>query len=733
MSESSEKGSKKGSKKDSENRASVSASFRVGDFVGNDYELLKELGRGGMGVVFEARHRFIGQPVALKVLYPHLLTEENWQRFVREARALGRLDHPGIVKIFNCGIDAERAAPFYVMELIEGDSLSDLVDVRGALPEELAIKAAIEAAKALHFAHGMGVVHRDVKPSNFILPHSASRSSLNLKVLDFGIAALSSDRLSSKEKQKLTATGQIFGTPYYMSPEVVTGQAASPLSDVYSLGCTLFEMLSGQVPYKGESIFETLGMHMSAPLPSLSETSGHEFSSELELLVARALAKSPRERYSSMQMFAVDLERYLDCRPVYGTGIKSEGFADLGKTVENNDSDVELLSRMKTGLLILLTMVCLSLLGLVTYYFVKPARPEAAPPVDVTFEAKTGETSMVSLLSRKIEVTREGFTGSKRISAEDRALISRGYEISRTKKSIKYQFPNSRIGEIWLPGGAREAWKTMSIPVNSGGKWEFIIFGSTPREYIAGLKPDSFDLQLRFERVSDFYPAIKCVKDWTALKQIRLERMVLDKDIMALDDLPSSREFSVAHCVINFPLLNCQQIHNARVIYFNSVRGQEFTNFLAKLSQLDKLEGLSLSTLSLSEEDIDSLTRAKQLKCVCIEKTDISPEQLAKLMSLPGLRALKVRDCLYSPKDILQALENCPNRRNLKLTLNIPNLSAKKISKLMELKHKIDEPAFSWNKADMAAVRRKVFELELYERESIKLDGDRGYFSLSEL
>ncbi|OPZ88597.1 MAG: Serine/threonine-protein kinase PknB [bacterium ADurb.Bin425] len=717
----------------SDNRAMPPASFRVGDFVGNDYELLKVLGRGGMGVVFEARHRFIDQLVALKVLYPHLLTEENWQRFVREARALGRLDHPGVVKIFNCGIDAGRAAPFYVMELIKGDSLADLISQRGALEEELAIRAAIEAARALHFAHGMGVVHRDVKPSNLVLPRSAKGSNLNLKVLDFGIAALSSDRLSSNERQRLTATGQIFGTPYYMSPEVVTGQEASPLSDVYSLGCTLFEMLTGYVPYKGESMFETLGMHLSAPLPSLSETCGAQFSTELELLVARAMAKNPRERYSSMQMFAVDLERYLNNRPVYGTGVKSEGFPALEQTLEGNDPDAELRARLKSGLLILLTLVCLTLLGLVAYHFVKPAPPKAATPVDVTFEAKTGETSTVSLLSQKIEVNGEGFSGGRKVSEEDSALISRGYEISRTKKSIKFQFPNSRIGEIWIPGGAREAKGALTIPLKSDDKYEFIIFGDTPREYIAGLKPNSFDLQLRFSKASDFHLAERYVKGWSALKQIRVEQMVLDKDLLLLDALPPSREFSVGHCDIKYPLLKCRQIHKARIIYINSAHGKEFKAFLAELPQLDRLEELCLSTLELADDDIDNLARAKQLRCLNIEKTEISPAQLTKLMSLPQLKGLKVHDCLFRPKEILQALESCPNRRNLVLNITIPTLSTKNIEKLKALGHKLDEPTFNWTKTDMATIRRKVLELELYERESLKLDGGRGYVNFSEL
>lgn len=202
---------------------------------------------------------------------------------------------------------------------------------------------------------------------------------------------------------------------------------------------------------------------------------------------------------------------------------------------------------------------------------------------------------------------------------------------------------------------------------------------------------------------------------------------------MLLDALPPSREFSVGRCEITFPLLKCRQIRNARRIYLNSAYGPEFKDFLAKLPQLEKLEDLFLTSLELSEDDINSLARAKQLKCLSLDKTELSPAQLAKLMSLPELKALSVRGCLFSPKEILQALETCPNRRRLKLAITLPNLSTKNIEKLRALEHKIDEPTFNWTKTDMATIRSKVLELELIERESIKRYGGKGYVPFSAL
>jgi serine/threonine protein kinase len=708
-----------------ENQDQSNSLFRVGDVVGNDYELLRELGRGGMGVVFEARHRFIDQPVALKVLYPHLLTEENWQRFVREARALGRLDHPGIVKIYNCGIDSRRAAPFYVMEVLKGDSLSDLLTERGYLEEAFAVRAALEAALALHFAHGMGVVHRDVKPSNFFLPSGEKKNNLNLKVLDFGIAALSSDRLSSKERQKLTATGQIFGTPYYMSPEVVTGQGACPLSDVYSLGCTLFELLTGRVPYKGASVFETLGMHMSAPLPSLAEVSGRDFSEELELLVAKAMAKSPNERYASMQMFAVDLERYLAHRPVYGAGIKSSGFSEIKQPTGSREVQVTDWSKAKR-LSVVLALLCLGLSVLALYNSTRP--PQSMPRATSSAEAGASQFQTAGL-PEQVEQAFERRSPKKRsISPEDLRLIKSGYERGSTADAINYQFPSVCIGEIITPNARQPAQGAQIVPFKKNGKHDFVFFENVDSKYLGGLKPNSFDLDLLFSDAAAFAPTVSelAERHWQSLKRIRLDGITIDEGIKKLDQLPSCSELCLRNTLLAYPLVEFAQFSNAKVIVFKNAHGPQLKASLRALPKLQKLRSLQLVNLSLSDDDLDCLARTEQLNSLTIEESKVSALHLAKIMGLPHLDNLIIKDSLYEPSEILAALKNCPNRRILKLSLTDPRLSEETKGEIPpQLADR--ESLLPWPAEDIAAIRQRVGKFEVLKRRSF-FDSTKGRF-----
>lgn len=212
-----------------------------------------------MGVVYKAEQRLIpGKIYAIKLLHAHAITESNLKRFHREALALGKLSHQGIVRIYNFGLDSESNL-YYVMEYIEGESLSNYLKRKCPLIERDCIRLFISMAKVLSHAHRHGIIHRDLKPSNLMLCTSNDDPFGGVKVVDFGLVRLAIDK--SEEKQALTATGEIFGTPYYISPEQSVGADVTAASDVYSLGCTMFEALTGAPPFKGESAFKTLYMH----------------------------------------------------------------------------------------------------------------------------------------------------------------------------------------------------------------------------------------------------------------------------------------------------------------------------------------------------------------------------------------------------------------------------------------------------------------------------------------
>src|SRR5215472_4907760 len=207
--------------------------------LGGRYVLEEVLGTGGMATVWRASDRVLDRPVAVKVLSPQLAADAGFAaRFEREARHAARLTHPRLVTVFDCGTDAGR--PFIVMELIEGRTLRQVLDQAGPLPPGQAAAIAVQVSEALEVAHAAGLVHRDIKPANIAL------SGGEVKVLDFGIAR--ADGLSGG-----TRTLGVLGTAAYLSPEQASGGPVGPQSDLYSLGCVLFEMLTGAPPFAADS------------------------------------------------------------------------------------------------------------------------------------------------------------------------------------------------------------------------------------------------------------------------------------------------------------------------------------------------------------------------------------------------------------------------------------------------------------------------------------------------
>jgi serine/threonine protein kinase len=249
----------------------------------------------------------IRKQFALKTLNPMTMTELTAMRLQKEAQAAGRLDHPNVVRAFDFGL-IDGVQPFLVMEFVEGPTLHQYLRDNGKMSVEMALEVFIPLAQALGFAHNLGVVHRDLKPSNVILaPGEHGINSFTPKIVDFGIAKL---QFSDEHNMTLTGTGDVFGTPLYMSPEKCAGTGIDERTDIYSLGCMLFEVLTGAPPFNGRNPLEIMMQHGSAPLPTLKEASlGGRFPAALERVVQKMLAKERDYRYSSCHAVAEDLAK----------------------------------------------------------------------------------------------------------------------------------------------------------------------------------------------------------------------------------------------------------------------------------------------------------------------------------------------------------------------------------------------------------------------------------------
>jgi serine/threonine protein kinase/WD40 repeat protein len=276
------------------------------------YEILSELGRGGMGIVYRARQLSLNRLVALKMLRAgDCGSAALLARFQAEAEAVARLHHPNIVQIYDYG--EHDGMPYLALELVEGGPLSAMPNGKPRDPREAA-EIVVTLARAVQFAHEQGIVHRDLKPGNVLVAAPASKGSLarKIKITDFGLA-----KVFREGEESHTQTGTIVGTPSYMAPEQARGQSplVGPATDVYALGTILYELLTGQPPFKAASAIETLHQVLTTEAASPSHHQPR-LPRDLVTIVTRCLHKEPHCRYASAAALAEDLERFLQDRPI---------------------------------------------------------------------------------------------------------------------------------------------------------------------------------------------------------------------------------------------------------------------------------------------------------------------------------------------------------------------------------------------------------------------------------
>ena len=265
----------------------------AGGAIADRYELADRLGSGGMSTVYKATDQVLERTVAVKVLAEHLSDDEKFvARFRREALAVAKLVHPNIVQVYDTGVDGGRH--FIVMEYVEGRSGAQLLQRQGKLDPQTAVDIAIDACAGLDYAHKQGIVHRDVKPGNLMViggpaTPAGSNDAMTVKLADFGIAR-------AAEQTRLTQVGSVVGTAAYLSPEQSRGEEATGISDVYSLGVVTYQLLTGRLPYEGNSLAElAIRRENERPLPPSSYEP--DVVPELSAAVLRALENEPEDRY----------------------------------------------------------------------------------------------------------------------------------------------------------------------------------------------------------------------------------------------------------------------------------------------------------------------------------------------------------------------------------------------------------------------------------------------------
>lgn len=296
----------------------------IGQIIDDSFKITDILGKGGMSVVYKARWVVLNKVVAVKTMHSHLVSDTNaLMRFKQEAQATIALEHPNVVKVYQFGITGgEDSKPYIVMDYLEGESLSDRIKREGRVPVKETLQIFSQVCNALEHAHQKGVIHRDLKPSNImLLPKDGDKPFI--KIVDFGIAKILPQE--GEAAHRLTQTGDIFGSPMYMSPEQCMGRTVDVRSDVYAIGCVLYESLGGTPPHLGNNVFETFHKHITE-IPASLQIPGADKAllNRLDAIIFKALEKEPDKRYQTMGQFEKDINSVLASLEsgVLGTDLK---------------------------------------------------------------------------------------------------------------------------------------------------------------------------------------------------------------------------------------------------------------------------------------------------------------------------------------------------------------------------------------------------------------------------
>ncbi|CAN5563788.1 hypothetical protein BH11CYA1_BH11CYA1_42270 [soil metagenome] len=633
--------------------------YELGYVVDGAYVLKGLLGRGGMGQVYRVEHLILKKEYALKILPGENVSTDQWQRFSQEARAIAKLNHDHIVKIHNMGIDS-GSVPYYVMDLLTGTTLSAVCKKTDQTPLPELLDLLKQMAEALSYAHQRGIIHRDLKPSNIILVRDKHR--LQAKLVDFGIAKLVGPAQHSAQFR--TKAGEIFGTPLYMSPEQCLGQSCDERSDIYSLGCTFFEAIAKQPPFKGKTAMETIMLHGSAEPPSILELPQcQNYPESLDSLFKKMLAKVPEQRYQSMAELVHDLERLSNHNPIGKTSSSirnsdKQYVIEPSKIAEEHTNSQSKKYKIPLAIAFLAVISAAAISTLFSYVDTSHSgrnttiseKKKAAK----TISQSSAEPELAALLENPKDI---------RISQDSGPIKSR-FETGTTGKSKVIDFPSVPIGHFSFTNADgslqlyRQAVSTKPVLVNSPLRLQV-----SPDSMVAFFHPDIYakiDPALfsflwvkgePFETIS-FFPnsylpkcspyALKILNiasSWTNLETLVLEGVKLSEqdDLAFLDKMLGVRDLYF----VDIKALPVQKLCDSKV--FSKLEGLHLENcedtdkLLSALALRSGIKRIYLTKTSLTNQIFAKLNDFKRLKLLEIEASNLSDTQLKQLAVLQNV------------------------------------------------------------------------------------------------
>lgn len=620
-----------------------------GSVVLDRYKVVELVGVGGVGSVFRVTHVHLGTVYALKCLNKEQPKDNTWRRFQNEAKAAHILDHPSLIKVHDFGLMPGRR-PYFVMDFVEGKTLSEEIQRLGRLPVKRCIRIFIQVAFAIAYAHENGVIHRDLKSSNIMVVKSEKDGSQEelVKIVDFGIAKLTG--ADEFNQQTLTKTGEIFGSPLFMSPEQCMGLAVDMRSDLYSLGCMFYEALTGAPPFIGESALATMMKHQSEPPLSLKEASmGIDFPVELERIVAKLLEKDPNKRYQNASLLAQDLiqlETQLKndnaLRGTVGEGAKG------GSRAAYFPKETSIFSGNRIGQ---------GIIGALSFLL----------GMGVSFLLLQGELDAERARKRPIIIQSQPHISAPELDEKPFSHID-----PVTKERV-FDFPKTPIGAFIFsdkPG------------INCIGEVRI------PHDQLIGFNPtyDALaknplllkkfgpnDLTLLFMSRNDMAisKVFSALTHLTGLKALNVKFSDFsDSDLLFLNSLPNLSYLNASMSTITGSgLAKMKFLSKLTSLHAGGI--QNIETFLERIGDMPRIYQLSLHADRLSDESLRQISKARTLRALALgSNMSITNEGIKHLTKLKDLKLL---DLCGTSIDIkcLESLKQLPNLKELGIPMNM--------------------------------------------------------------
>ncbi len=607
-----------------------------GDIIDGRYKVQNKLGQGGMGQVFKGHDCELNKTVAIKVLFPNT-PDQVIKRFHTEAKALAKLDHPNIMQVLHFG-QASNGQLYLINEFVKGDSLSSMIESRGPQTFFDVLPIFEKICRGLRYAHMEKVLHRDIKPSNVMLSSDRTKED-SVKLVDFGLAK------PNDQSHELTKTGTAMGSPPYMSPEAVHGKETDERSDIYSLGCTFFEMMAAVPPFVGETPFHTMMAQINRLPPSLHEACEKQFDEEVEAYVQKFLRKNPADRFQNMDEVIAELERVKNAlieKKRASEGLLASGVYASGAWIAEKTKNMNV--ALKIGAIVAFVAILITVpLVYMKYAYV------GAPKASID-----GDSSQAA---RPVE--------------------------ARTEENEK-KFDDSTSGFVHRDAGAQV------IQDKGSGYQACLLTGALERAKVQEIMEKHKDMKcFQFEEATLEPSSIRFVLQFPIEKVNFVNMKVTDTMLEAVGKMKQLKHLRITDCgelpAGSLDLLKPLK-SNGALMTIDLACGRTYKQPIVPFTNMPMLVNVKFESSTITREDLKALTSLKNIQELQLKDCSIAPDAIPVLKGTPTCTKLSITETELTP----QQFQQIGDLHFLRLLqMNDTNIDNAALSKFVRLKNLI--------------------------------------------